>query len=529
MAKVKDFYRVVPGGSLARTGSPSGTVGDGDSAIDPGYMNYSWYHTAVKGVQARMQKYKLYNEMDRDTDIARSLDTLADEMSPSEADNMALPFEIQFNIRDDEEVDEVVVSTLKESLNRFCSFHKLDVRLWQICRQTVKYGDCFFQKMKRKADGKTIWRYIDQDFITGILLDRESREPVYYQMKLEEPAKSQHGAIKEQVYLPKTKVIHFSLGSDMNKTAPFGRSVLDPIYRTYRQLSLLEDSVIIYRIVRAPERRIFYVDVGKMSPMKSKQYIERLKTELRQKRIPSQGGSLSGTGSSSGMTKVDAIYNPASMLEDFYIPQTADGRGSRVESLAGGQNLGELEDLHYFQDKLFRGLKIPLAWMVNGRSDQGGQSNDGRVGTAYIAELRFVRHIMRLQEFIDHIFDKEFKDYLKENGIQIDENLFTLKLPEPQNFAVYREAELQAQLFTNFGSAQDIGYFSKRFIMGHFLKFTQADIQTNEALLRQERGIPKGGKEIPIKDPVTGDIGTETEKISDLQLIYDPKQQGDNF
>jgi hypothetical protein len=136
---------------------------------------------------------------------------------------------------------------------------------------------------------------------------------------------------------------------------------------------------------------------------------------------------------------------------------------------------------------------------------------------------------MRLQEFIDHIFDKEFNDYLKENGIQIDENLFTLKLPEPQNFAVYREAELQAQLFTNFGSAQDIGYFSKRFIMGHFLKFTQADIQTNEALLRQERGIPKGGKEIPIKDPVTGDIGTETEKISDLQLIYDPKQQGDNF
>jgi len=490
-------------------------------------MNYSWYHSAVKGSHQRFQKYKLYNQMDQDTDIARSLDTIADEMSSTQADVMALPLQIKFNVAADEEVDEPVVITLNEALNRFCMFHKLDTRLWQICRQTIKYGDCFFQKLKRKSDGKTIWRYVDQDFISGILLDRETREPVYYQVKLEEVSKTMTGGNKEHVFIPTTKMIHFSLGSEMGKTAPFGKSILDKVYRTYRQLSLLEDSIIIYRIVRAPERRIFYIDVGKMSPIKSKQYIERLKTEIRQKNVPSSSGSISGGAGS--LSKVDATYNPASMMEDFYIPQTADGRGSRIETLAGGQNLGELEDLHFFQDKLFRGLKIPLAWMVNGRQEQGAQSSDGRVGTAYIAELRFTRHVMRLQEFVDHVFDREFKDFLREQGIQIDEDIFTLKLPAPQNFAIYRESELQAQLFGNFSNAEGIAYLSKRFILTHFLNFTEADIQVNEALLRQERGIPEGGKDLPIKDPVTGDIGSEVETISDIQLMYDPKQQEDSF
>lgn len=528
---MKDFYRIIPGGSLARSGKdPSERSGAGaDVATDPSYMNYSWYHSAVKGSHLRFQKYKLYNEMDRDTDIARSLDTMADEMSSTQADVMELPLQFKFNNRADEEVDEPIVITLREALNRFCSFHKLDIRLWQICRQTIKYGDCFFQKLRRKSDGKTVWRYLDQDYIAGILLDKESREPVYYQIRLEEPSKnSMTQGNKEHIFVPSSRIVHFSLGSEMSKTAPFGRSVLDDVYKTYRQLSLLEDSIIIYRVVRAPERRIFYIDVGKMSPIKSKQYIERLKTEIRQKRIPSSSSSGS-SGGSTGLSKVDAIYNPASMMEDFYIPQTTDGRGSKVETLAGGQNLGELDDLHHFQDKLFRGLKIPLAWMVNGRQEQGAQANDGRVGTAYIAELRFTRHIMRIQEFIDHIFDREFKDFLKENGIQIDEKLYDLKLPAPQNFAIYREAEMQAQLFTNFSSAQDIGYLSKRFILNHFLKFTEADMQTNEALLRQEKGIPEGGRQIPVKDPVTGDIGSETQTITDIQLMYDPKHSENDF
>jgi len=515
MAKLKDFYKIIPGGSMARKGGPVSPGAPGD-AFATLYQNFSWYAAALKGVTARFQRYKVYDQMDRDADISRSLDTMADEMTPNAADNMALPFEIKFNIPESEEADESMVVTLRHQLQRFGSHHRLDVRLWNICRQTIKYGDCFFQKIRDHQSGKIVWRYIDQNMILGILLDENSREPVYYQLKLEKTAEKFRGNTqKDTIFIPATKIVHFSLGSEMNATAPFGESILQRIFRVWRQLQLLEDSIIIYRVVRAPERRVFYIDVGKMSPIKSKQYLDRIKTEIKQKRIPSSDG---------GTNKMDSIYDAASMQEDFYIAQTADGRGSKIETLPAGQNLGELEDLHFFQEKLFRGLRIPVSYMVNTRGEQGATTGDGKVGTAYIAELRFVRLVMRLQEFLDHIFDAEFKDFLRKDGIIFDENSFELKLPEPENFGIYRTSELSGQLFQNFSSAEGIPYLSKRFILKKFLNFNDDDMQVNEILWKQEHGIT-GAKMIPIMDPVTGDESGDNKEITEIQLVYDPKLQ----
>jgi len=515
MAKLKDFYKIVPGGSMARKGGPISSAAPGEAGQSALYQNFSWYSTAIRGVNTRLQKYKLYDQMDKDADVSRSLDTIADEMTPRGDDNMELQFEIKFNIPEDEEADEVIVVTLRHELQRFCRQNRLDVRLWNICRQTIKYGDCFFQRIKDQT-GKITWRYLDQNTILGILLDANTREPVYYQVKLEKTDPEYRGnAQKDTIFIPATKIIHFSLGSEMNATAPFGESVLQRIYRVYRQLQLLEDSVIIYRIVRAPERRVFYIDVGKMSPIKSKQYLDRIRTEIKQKRIPSSSG---------GTNKMDSIYNPASMQEDFYIAQTADGRGSKIETLPGGTNLGELDDLYFFQEKLFRGMRIPVSYMVNTRGEQGAVTSDGKVGTAYIAELRFVRFVMRLQEFIDNIFDSEFKDFLRKDGISVDESTFELKLPEPENFGIYRTSELAGQLFGNFSNARDIPYMSPRFALKKFMNFNDDDIQLMELLYKQERGI-EGPKRIPIEDPVTGDHTGEFKEISEVQLVYDPKFQ----
>ncbi len=304
----------------------------------------------------------------------------------------------------------------------------------------------------------------------------------------------------------------------MSSTAPFGESILQKIHQTYRQLQLLEDSVIIYRVVRAPERRVFYIDVGKMSPIKSKQYLDRIRTEIKQKRIPSESG---------GTNKMDSTYNAASMQEDFYIAQTADGRGSKIETLPGGQNLGELDDLYYFQEKIFRGLRIPVSYMVNSRGEQGAVTSDGKVGTAYIAELRFVRFVMRLQEFIDNTFDYEFKDFLRSDGISVDESAFELKLPEPENFGIYRTSELAAQLFGNFSNSREIPYMSPRFALKKYMNYNDDDIQLMEVLWKQERGIT-GPKKIPIVDPVTGENTGAFSEISEIQLMYDPRQQEDD-
>ena len=201
-------------------------------------------------------------------------------------------------------------------------------------------------------------------------------------------------------------MIVFSLNDDISESAPFGESVLRAIYRAQKQKELLEDAILIYRIQRAPERRVFYIDVGKMPPQRVKSYLEGIKNEIRQRKIPTAGG---------GVDQVDSVYNPQSMSEDFFFAQRPDGRGSKVETLPGGQGLGELADLEYFQWKVFRGLRIPLSYMREGTD--GATANDGKVGTAYIQELRFAMYVKRLQGYVSRVIDAEFKRYLRQTGM----------------------------------------------------------------------------------------------------------------
>jgi hypothetical protein len=273
--------------------------------------------------------------------------------------------------------------------------------------------------------------------------------------------------------------------------------VLFPAIKAFRHLSLLEDSVIIYRIVRAPERRVFFVDVGNMPPQRVKAYLEAIKNELKQKRIPNESG---------GTDKIDSVYNPMSMVEDYFFAQTADGRGSRVETLSGGENLGEIADLTYFQNKFLQGLRIPSSYM-RGAQDGGAQINEGKVGIAYIEELRFANYVARLQSKINDTFDFHFKAYLKSAGINIDKYLFKLKLVDPQNFMDYKRAEVDEKMIGNYSNVKDNLYLSERYKQKHYLGLSEDDIQENEALLKQERGIPEGG------------LG---EGFTELRMMYDP-------
>ena len=117
---------------------------------------------------------------------------------------------------------------------------------------------------------------------------------------------------------------------------------------------------------------------------------------------------------------VDSSYNPLSINEDYFFPQTAEGRGSKVETLPGGTNLGEIDDLRYFTNKLVRGLRIPSSYLPTGADDGASQFQDGRVGTAYIQELRFNNYCERLQGLIAEEFNQDFKRYLLEKGVNID-------------------------------------------------------------------------------------------------------------
>jgi hypothetical protein len=174
------------------------------------------------------------------------------------------------------------------------------------------------------------------------------------------------------------------------------------------------------------------------------------------------------------------------MIEDYFFAQTAEGRGSKVETLPGGTNLGEIDDLRYFNDKLMKGLRVPSAYLPSSPSDPQTAFTDGRVGTAYIQEFRFTKFCKRIQGFIQPGLDNEFKMFLKHRGIEIDAGSFELQFNEPQNFGKYRQIELDTQLVNITSQINAIPYVSKRFAMKRFLKLTEEEIHENQRLWAEE-------------------------------------------
>jgi hypothetical protein len=256
--------------------------------------------------------------------------------------------------------------------------------------------------------------------------------------------------------------------------------VLEQIFKVYKQKELLEDAIIIYRVQRAPERRVFYIDVGNMPTHLAMQFVERVKNEINQRRIPSTSG---------GVNYVDATYNPMSINEDYFFPQTAEGRGSKVDTLPGGTNLGEIDDLRYFTNKLFRGLRIPSSYLPTGPDDSQQQYNDGRVGTAFIQELRFNKYCERLQSMVAPIFDEEFKLWIKQKGYTIDNSMFEIKLNPPQNFAQYRQTEMDQARVQTFTQVAELPYMSKRFALKRFLGLSEEEMARNAELWAEENNV----------------------------------------
>jgi hypothetical protein len=275
-------------------------------------------------------------------------------------------------------------------------------------------------------------------------------------------------------------IVHLSLSEGLDNNFPFGNSLLENVYKVYKQKELLEDAILIYRIQRAPERRVFHIDVGNMPSHLAMAFVERVKNEIHQRRIPSQTGG--------GQNVIDSAYNPLSINEDYFFPKTADGKGSDVTMLEGGKNIGEIDDLKYFTNKLFRGLRIPSSYLPTGQDDSQSNFNDGRVGTAYIQELRFNKYCERLQSLIAGIFDEEFKLYLHSKGVNIDPSLFELNFNPPMNFASSRQASIDAERINTFNTIQAIPFVSKRFALKRFLSLTDEEVAENERMWAEENG-----------------------------------------
>jgi hypothetical protein len=340
-------------------------------------------------------------------------------------------------------------------MQQWVKLNKLDQRIFKLFRNTIKYGDQIFvrdpesfemywvdmSKVSRvivnESEGKRPEQYIIRDITpnfqnltvaakttTDFMVNPPTGSSYMQGGGYNAPNTSMTGTSRfsravNETCIDAKHVVHLSLNEGLDSFWPFGKSILENIFKVFKQKELLEDALLIYRVQRAPERRVFKIDVGNMPSHLAMQFVERVKNEMHQRRIPSFGGG--------GQNIMDSSYNPLSINEDFFFPTGADGRGSSVDVLPGGQNLGEIDDLKYFNNKMARGLRVPSSYLPTGPDDSDRVTSDGRVGTALIQEYRFNQYCERLQALIMQKLDDEFKMFLKWRGFNIDSGLFTLK------------------------------------------------------------------------------------------------------
>ena len=500
------------------SGALSPISGNSSSSPNPTHRNYSSFLPDVySGHPNRLERYGQYDTMDADSEVNAALDILAEFCTQQNEEN-GTPFRIFFK----EQATNTEVTIIKKYLQQWAKLNKFQKRIFKIVRNSFKYGDVFFVRDPENQS----WMYVDPAKVDSIIVNEsEGKLPEQYIIRDFNPnlqtlattainpsnvtgggsqyasgyagsnagvgmSRGMTGAYptnlnsnrfqrnEQQYAIDANHVIHISMSEGLDNNFPFGTSLLESIFKVYKQKELLEDAIIIYRIQRAPERRVFYIDVGNMPSHLAMGFVERVKNEVNQRRIPSvTGGSQS---------VIDAGYNPLSINEDYFFPQTAEGRGSKVEVLPGGTNLGEIDDLKYFTNKLFRALRIPSSYLPTGPDDGGSNFNDGRVGTAYIQELRFNKYCERLQSLMNEQFDTEFKLYLHNKGINIDSNIFEVKFNPPMNFASYRQAEMDGVRMNVFSNISQVPFLSKRFALKRFLGLTAEEMAENEKLWKEE-------------------------------------------
>jgi hypothetical protein len=396
--------------------------------------------------QRRTERYVDFDQMEYMPEIASSIDIYADEMTTySELRPM-------LNIKcPNEEIKAVLEILYSNILN-------VQYNLFGWSRTMCKYGDFFL--------------YLDIDDKFGVqtaiplpaaeierLEGQDATNPNYIQYQWNSAGMT----------FENWQIAHFRiLGND--KYAPYGTSILEPARRIWRQLTLMEDAMMAYRIVRSSERRLFKIDVGAIPPNDVEQYMEKIVTQLKRHSVID-----SKTG------HVDLRYNPMSIEEDYFIP-VRPGSATDITNLAGGANTTAIDDVKYLRDKLFSALKIPQSYLAMG---EGAAAEDK--STLAQKDIRFARTIQRLQRVIIAELEKIGIIHLYTLGFRGDDLLsFGLTLNNPSKIAELQEIEHWKQKFDIAASATE-GFFSRRWVADHIFGLSNEEFVRNQREMYYDR------------------------------------------
>jgi len=409
------------------------------------YSPFDVMNSKIMAQQNRAERYIDYEQMEYMPEIASALDIYADEMTTHSALSPMMHIDCP-----NEEIKAVLQSLYENVLN-------IDHNLFGWCRSMCKFGDFI------------LYMDIDDRFGVKSVIPVPLRE--VERMEGEDPTNPnyvQYQWNSAGMTFENWQVAHFRiLGND--KYSPYGTSVLDPGRRIWRQLVLMEDAMMAYRIVRSSERRVFYIDVGNIAPNDVEQFVQKTITSMKRNQVVD-----ANTG------RVDLRYNPLSVEEDYFIP-IRGGESSKIETLAGGQFTGDIDDVKYLRDKMFAALKIPAPYLSS-----GDEASEDKTSLAQ-KDVRFARTIQRLQRAVVSELEKIGIVHLYTLGFKGDDLVsFRLRLNNPSKIAELQELEHWKTKFDIAGGATE-NFFSRRWIAQNIFNLSEEEFVRNQREMYSDR------------------------------------------
>ena len=486
--KYKDFYNagslrddalsrhsissVQPPGELTG-GSPGGRFN-----IEQNYHNYMYANVDYdKGKRIRD-----YRVMAAFAEVSDALDEICDEFINVDENGDILELKYNDSTRFENEIKDELRNEFRDLIDDL----ELRVKGWEYIRHLLIDGELVFENIIHEE-------HKEAGIVGFQLMPVELVDPIYDNVQnlivkgflLRKPVMDEQGdnlAQKdiEHVPLAREQVTYFN-SNLWNETRTLRLPFIENARRAYRQLSLVEDSIIIYRLVRAPERLVFNVDVGTMSTPQAEAYLRKLIQNYWTKK------TYDGGGGSADSQKLVQTYNPQSMLDNYWFAKRTGSEGTTVNQLEGGQNLGELDDLNYFVKKLYKALKVPVGRM------SADSTYDIQGASILREELKFANFIVRMQQQFAESIRYTFIVHLKLRGLwdayNMKEGDFFLEMNTPANFYELRQQQTNEIRFNNFNQMSGNESISNTFAQKKYLNYTDSDVKANRELQKVDAAL----------------------------------------
>ena len=469
-----------------------------NEAMDDGAVtvqNNAYYGTYVDlegSVRNELELITRYREMSNHPELDAAIDDIVNEAITHDLDGKSVDINVE-NLKQPDSIKKRIIeefNNIKHMLNYGNLADDLFKR-WYID------GRLYFHIVvndKKPKEGIKELRYIDPRKIRKVREIKKDRDPKtgamiiksigeYYIYNDKGTTTQTYTANMNSGLRIATDAIIYCSSGMMDARNTFVISYLHKAIKPLNNLRMIEDAIVIYRISRAPERRIFYIDVGNLPKGKAEQYLRDVMIKYRNKMV---------YDASTGELRDDRKHK--SMLEDFWLPRREGGKGTEITTLPAGQNLGELEDVKYFQKKLLQSLNVPISRL---EPQQGGMIGLGRVSEVTRDEVKFNKFIIRLRNKFAQSFDHALRVQLSLKGIMSVEEWDVARediyydFKKDNNFSEMREAELLRERLNLLGTVDPyIGrYYSTKWVKKNVLQMSDEDIMKMDKEMKKEGAI----------------------------------------